>query len=178
VLKLWPAQSWRALADALEARGLAVVWSAGPGEAAIIDAIDASSDRVRIAGTSSLAAMWSLLAGARLLVCPDTGIAHLGRVVGVPTITLFGPGSHVICGPGALFANMPGRAVTVDPFPCRDQTVQFFREVPWARRCERLAGEGPLRCARPRCMEAIGLAAVEAAIDDLMRSPPRQALRG
>ena len=162
-LKLWPAERWRALADVLEAKGLAVVWSAGPGEAAIIDAIDPSSARARIAGTQTLAAMWHVLAGAALLVCPDTGVAHLGRVVGVPTVTLFGPGSHVICGPGRFFADMPGRAVTVDPFACRDQTIQFFRDVPWARRCERLHGEGPLRCARARCMEAIDVAAVEAA---------------
>jgi len=143
------------------------VWSAGPGEGAIIDAIDPSTARARIAGTLPLAAMWHLIANANLLVCPDTGIAHLGRVVGVPTVTLFGPGSQVICGPGEFFANMPGRAVAVDPFPCRDQTVQFFREVAWARRCERLYGEGALRCARARCMEAIDTAAVMAAVDDL-----------
>jgi len=166
-LKLWPAERWRALADAIEARGLAVVWSAGPGEGAIIDAIDPSTARARIAGTLPLAAMWHLIANANLLVCPDTGIAHLGRVVGVPTVTLFGPGSQVICGPGEFFANMPGRTVAVDPFPCRDQTVQFFREVAWARRCERLYGEGALRCARARCMEAIDTAAVMAAVDDL-----------
>jgi ADP-heptose:LPS heptosyltransferase len=167
VLKLWPVDRWRALADALEARGLAVVWSAGPGEDAIIEAIDPATARTRIAGSLTLAVMWHLLANARLLVCPDTGIAHLGRVVGVPTVTLFGPGSHVICGPGRFFANMPGRAVTVDPFPCRDQTVQFFREVAWARRCERLHGEGPLRCERARCMEAIDTAAVLTAVDEL-----------
>jgi ADP-heptose:LPS heptosyltransferase len=168
VLKLWPAERWRTLADAVEARGLAVVWSAGPGEGAIIDAIDASGTRPKIAGTLPLAGMWHLVANAKLLVCPDTGIAHLGRVIGVPTVTLFGPGSQVICGPGAFFANMPGRAVTVDPFPCRDQTIQFFREVAWARRCERLYGEGPQRCARARCMEAIDPAAVIAAVIDLI----------
>jgi ADP-heptose:LPS heptosyltransferase len=167
VLKLWPAERWRALADALEAKGLSIVWSAGPGEGAIIDAIDPSTSRTKIAGTLSLAAMWRLIANAKLLVCPDTGIAHLGRVVGAPTVTLFGPGSHVICGPGEFFASMPGRAVTVDPFPCRDQTVQFFREVAWARRCERLYGEGPLRCARARCMEAVETSAVMAAVDEL-----------
>jgi ADP-heptose:LPS heptosyltransferase len=112
--------------------------------------------------------MWRLVANAKLLVCPDTGIAHLGRIVGVPTVTLFGPGSHVICGPGEFFSDMPGRAVTVDPFPCRDQTVQFFREVAWARRCERLFGEGPSRCARARCMEAIDDASVLAAVDELI----------
>jgi hypothetical protein len=57
--------------------------------------------------------------------------------------------------------------VTVDPFPCRDQTIQFFREVPWARRCERLYGDGPGRCPRPLCMEAIELPAVIAAIESL-----------
>jgi ADP-heptose:LPS heptosyltransferase len=168
VLKLWPPQRWRALAALLEAKGLAVVWSAGPGEGAIIDVIDPAGTRTRIAGTLPLAAMWHVVRNAKLLVCPDTGIAHLGRVVGVPTVTLFGPGSHLICGPGRFFANMPGRAVTVDPFPCRDQTIQFFREVAWARRCERLAGSGPLRCAHARCMEAIDLAAVEAAIESAL----------
>jgi hypothetical protein len=62
---------------------------------------------------------------------------------------------------------MPGRAVTVEPFACRDQTIQFFRDVAWARRCERLYGDGPLRCAHARCMDAIDLAAVEAAVDEL-----------
>ncbi|MCC6197315.1 MAG: glycosyltransferase family 9 protein [Burkholderiales bacterium] len=162
-LKLWAAERWRALAAALEEEGLAVVWSAGPGEGAILDGIDASSPRARIAGTLSLAQLWHVLARAQLLVCPDTGIAHLGRVIGVPTVTLFGPGSALICGPGDFFAAMPGRAVTVDPFPCRDQTIQFFREVPWARRCERLFGDGPGRCPRARCMEAIEVADVLAA---------------
>ena len=73
---------------------------------------------------------------------------------------------------------MPGRAVTVDPFPCRDQTIQFFREVPWARRCERLFGDGPGRCARALCMEAIDIAAVIAAVEQLLDHPSRDALRG
>jgi ADP-heptose:LPS heptosyltransferase len=166
-LKLWPADRWRALAASLEAKGLTVVWSAGRGESAIIDAIDPTSERARIPGTLSLPAMWHVLAGARLLVAPDTGIAHLGRIVGVPTVTLFGPGSTVICGPGDFFADMPGRAVTIAPFPCRDQTIQFFREVSWARRCERLYGDAPGRCPRPLCMEAIELPAVIAAIETL-----------
>jgi ADP-heptose:LPS heptosyltransferase len=166
-LKQWPPRYWQELAAALEVRGLTVVWSAGPGEGHILDAIDRDSARARIAGTLSLAQLWHVLANARLLVCPDTGIAHLGRVVGVPTVTLFGPGSALICGPGSFFADMPTRAVTVDPFPCRDQTIQFFREVDWVRRCQRLFGDAPERCARARCMEAIEVAAVLAAVDSL-----------
>jgi ADP-heptose:LPS heptosyltransferase len=167
-LKLWPAERWRGLAHALEDKGLTIVWSAGPGETAILDEIAPPPSQRRIDGTLALPALWHVLARAKLLVCPDTGIAHLGRIVGVPTVTLFGPGSAVICGPGEFFSRMPGREVTVAPFPCRDQTIQFFREVPWAARCERLFGEGPDRCARARCMEAIELAAVIAAVNELI----------
>lgn len=166
-LKLWEPARWRALAAWLEARGLTVVWSAGPNEATIIDSIDAGRERQRFAGTLALSSLWHLLAGARLLVCPDTGVAHLGRIVGVPTVTLFGPGSAVICGAGEFFGDSAYRVVTVDPFPCRDQSIQFFREVPWVRRCERLFGEPPARCPRARCMEAIEISAVMAAIESL-----------
>jgi len=165
-LKLWPAERWRALAQSLEAKGIRVVWSVGPNETAILDEIDTS--RARIAGTLSLAQLWHVLANARLLVCPDTGIAHLGRIVGVPTITLFGPGSAAICGPGEFFAAMPGRIVNVDPFPCRNQAIQFFREVPWAWRCERLFGDGPEQCPRAQCMEAIAATTVIAAATNLI----------
>ena len=91
------------------------------------------------------------LAGARLLVCPDTGIAHLGRIVGVPTVTLFGPGSAVICGPGAFFADMPGRAVTVDSVsvPRSDDPVLPRSAVGAALRA-------PVRrCARPLSARAV-----------------------
>lgn len=162
-LKLWPAARWRALADALAGDGFSIVWSAGPGEDAILAAIAVRDGEVRIAGTLPLAGLWHLVARAALLICPDTGVAHLGRVVGTPTVTLFGPGSALVCGPGRFFAGMPGRAVTVDPFPCRDQRIQFFREVAWMRRCERLVGPLPDRCPAPRCMDAIDLAAVLAA---------------
>lgn len=162
-LKQWPAARWRLLADALAADGLDVVWSAGPGEDAALAAIEMRAGEMRIAGTLSLAGLWHLLARAALVVCPDTGVAHLGRIVGTPTVTLFGPGSAHMCGPGRFFATMPGRAVTVDPFPCRDQRIQFFREVPWVRRCERLLGEPPERCPAAKCMQAIDVAAVLAA---------------
>ena len=107
-----------------------------------------------------MAQLWRLLAGAALLVAPDTGIAHLGRVVSVPTVALFGPGSALISGAGLFWRDAPFRAVTVDPFACRDQRVLFKREIAWVRR-------GIAECPRPRCMEAIDLAQGCAAIVDL-----------
>ena len=164
-LKQWEPARWRALAEWLSGRGLQIAWSCGPGEDALVEAVAPGRGEHVFAGNLSLTAMWHLLATARLVVAPDTGIAHLGRVVGVPTVALFGPGSATICGAGEFFSGVPYRAVTIDPFPCRDQTIQFFREVPWVRRCERLFGSPPDRCARALCMEAIDVTAVIAAIE-------------
>ena len=109
--------------------------------------------------------MWHLLAHAGVLVAPDTGIAHLGRVVGVPTVALFGPGSAQLCGAGEFWRDAPYRAVTVDPFPCRDQRTLFKREIAWVRRCQRTLAE----CAAPRCMHAIGVEDVARAALDCAR---------
>jgi ADP-heptose:LPS heptosyltransferase len=154
---------WRALADALVARGIAPVWSSGPGEEALVDAIDPERRHRSLAGRLDLAQMWALLARARLLVAPDTGIPHLARIVGVPTVALFGPGSALVCGAGEFWRDMPYRPVTIDPFACRDQNVQYYRTIAWMQRCDRV----PPACERPRCMEAIGVDAVLQAIDAL-----------
>jgi hypothetical protein len=91
-------------------------------------------------------------------------VAHLGRVAFTPTVTLFGPGSAVICGNGEFWRDTPWRAVTEDPFECRDQQVLFRRRIEWVRRC----GRTPLECAEPRCMHAIGVDAVMQAVQGLL----------
>ena len=63
----------------------------------------------------------------------------------------------------------PFREVTVADFPCRDQRTLFGREIEWVRRCHRSLAE----CPRPRCMEAIGLGDVLAALEEPQR--PRAA---
>jgi len=165
-LKQWRPERWRALADALAARGLAPVWSAGPGEDAVVQACDPQGTYASLAGKLDLAQLWHALADAALLVAPDTGVAHLGRVVGVRTVALFGPGSAQICGAGDFWRDMPYRAVTVDPFPCRDQTILFKRDIAWVRRC----GRSVAQCPEHRCMPAITLDAVLRAVNAL--APP------
>jgi ADP-heptose:LPS heptosyltransferase len=163
-LKRWPAARWSAVAAGIERLGLQVAWSAGAGEEYLVAACDPEGRHRSYAGRLGLAQLWHLLAGASLLVAPDTGIAHLGRVCWTPTVTLFGPGSAVICGPGSFWRDVPGRAVTVAPFPCRDQRVLFRREIPWVQRCGRSTAE----CLRPRCMEAIDETAVLEAAENLL----------
>ncbi len=164
-LKLWAPERMAELARWLSARGIAPVWSGGRGEDALLRAIDPAARYASFAGALDLAQMWHLVANARLLVAPDTGIAHLGRVVDTPTVALFGPGSAVICGAGDFWRNSPYSAVTVDPFPCRDQTILFGRDIAWVRRCGRSTAE----CAHARCMDAIGIRAVTDAVEAVLR---------
>lgn len=163
-LRLWAPEKWRDVATALAARGLQPVWSAGPGEADRVRTIDPEARYPSCAGTLDLAQLWRLLEGARLLVTLDTGVLHLAKLTVTPTVALFGPGSHVLFGPGEYWRANPFRAVIVDPFACRDQRTVFKRELDWVRRCQRSTAE----CPAPRCMEAIEAALVERAITELL----------
>ena len=164
-LKHWDSARWFALANWLAACGLEPVWSAGRGENDAIERCDPGHRFRAYAGALDLAQLWHLVADAALLVAPDTGIAHLGRIVNTPTVTLFGPGSAVLTGAGDFWRNAPYRALMVDPFACRDQRRFFKREITWVRRCERSLSE----CAHPRCMDAIAIEAVTSAITDLVK---------
>jgi ADP-heptose:LPS heptosyltransferase len=162
-LKHWPPDRWSALAARLEEQGMKIAWSAGPGEEALVLAADPAGRHMSFAGRLDLAQVWHLVAGAQLLVAPDTGVAHLGRVAWTPTITLFGPGSAVLAGRGDFWRDTPWRAVGRESFPCRDQQWLFRRRVEWVRRCGRTLKE----CAEPRCMHAIEVDEVLAAAADL-----------
>ena len=174
-LKAWPAPRWREIADRLAGDGLAIVWSGGAAERAVLDAIVRRDGEIDLVGRLDLPQLWRLLDGAALLVCPDTGVAHLARIVGVPTVALFGPGSRLVHGAGMFWRDAAFDAVTVDDFPCRDRRVLYRREVSWVRRCGRRydpavepAGRSdPSACSRPLCMEGIASATVIRAVDDL-----------
>lgn len=168
-LKRWPAERWAALAAALAKRGVAIVWSAGRGEEALVEACDPGHRHPSTAGRLDLAQLWHLLARAALVVSPDTGVAHLGRATFAPTITLFGPGSAPLCGAGRFWSDTPWRAVGETTFPCRDQAKLFRRDVTWVRRCAR----GTDECPEPRCMHAISVDQVIAVADEFLARPPR-----
>lgn len=165
-LKLWPPERWRALASHLEQQGYGVVWSGGKGEQNLVAAIDPDGRYTSFAGRLDLAQLWHLVRQASLLVCPDTGVAHLGRIVNTPTVTLFGPGSAVICGAGDFWRNSPYRADGIENFPCRDQRILFKRQLDWVRRCARNPGQ----CSTAACMTAIDSAEVMREADHLLKS--------
>ncbi len=136
-VKRWPQARWLELAGRIEAQGLGVVWSGGPGEVELVRAIDPQGRYPSFAGRLNLGELWHLFSGARALVCPDTGVAHLGRMIGVPTVTLFGPGNAMIHGTGEFWRDAPFVPVTIADLPCRDKPIIFRRHVAWIRRCDR-----------------------------------------
>jgi ADP-heptose:LPS heptosyltransferase len=163
-LKRWQPERWNAVAQHLESKGIEVVWSAGPGEQRLVAEVDPQQRRRSYAGVLDLAQMWNLIERAKVLVTPDTGLAHLARLTFTPTVALFGPGTTQTMGNGRFFRDAPWSGVMIEPWPCRDQPLLYKREVAWVRRCARSAGE----CASPACMHAIGVGAVTAAVGALV----------
>ncbi|HEX7298278.1 MAG TPA: glycosyltransferase family 9 protein [Solirubrobacteraceae bacterium] len=115
----WPAERWAAVARA--APGPVVV-TAGPGEAALAEAVARRSGAAVFAG--GLLELAALVAGAARVLSADTGIAHLATALGTPSVTLFGPTSPARWGPPAgrpqhraLWAGRHGdpHATTPDP---------------------------------------------------------------
>ena len=166
VLKLWPAERWSALADHAVDKGFSVVWSGGPGEQGYVEAADPDSRFENLAGRLDLAQLWHLLKGAQALVCPDTGVAHLGRITATPTLCLYGPGSAELYGKSRFWRPERYQALS-EPIACRDQPLLFKREISWVRRCAR----SPAACPREaECMRLIRLDTVCRHFDRLATS--------
>ncbi|MBK7203879.1 glycosyltransferase family 9 protein [Candidatus Amarolinea dominans] len=100
-VKLWRAESWAALAAALQARGLTPLLAGGAGEVALAQAINACLPEPlpSAVGETSLAQLAALLQRSALVIGLDSGPMHLAAALGVPTIHLYGPVSAASFGP-------------------------------------------------------------------------------
>lgn len=95
----WPVGRWAVLAAQLARAGRRVLLSGGPAERPLTDAVTglALADGVGggrvedLAGRCSLPELATVVGSASLLVCGDTGVAHLGTALGTPSVLLFGP---------------------------------------------------------------------------------------
>ena len=93
----WPAERFAAVADALAGDGLLVAVTGVRGEEdvtrGVVGAMDAPA--ADLCGATSLGGFAAVLRGARLLVCSDTGAAHLAAALGVPAAVVFLSGDPV-----------------------------------------------------------------------------------
>ncbi|TKK90825.1 glycosyltransferase family 9 protein [Herbidospora galbida] len=92
----WPPDRFAEVATWLHGAGWPVVVTAGPGEGALAEQA-AGPEGVALAPT--LRELAGLVRGARLLICGDTGVAHLASAFGTPSVVLFGPTPPVLWGP-------------------------------------------------------------------------------
>ncbi len=76
-------------AKALLERGVTPVVTWGPGEEALVDAVCAACPGAVRAPPTSLDQLASLMRGAKVTVCNNTGPMHLAVAVGCPTLALF-----------------------------------------------------------------------------------------
>jgi ADP-heptose:LPS heptosyltransferase len=99
----WPDHHWRELAEVMNARGLHVVLTGGPGDlaptAAVVDGWRAVGVRATSAAGTSPEDCARLLGGATGVVSVNTGLMHLAAALGVPTVGLNGPTSCRRWGP-------------------------------------------------------------------------------
>jgi ADP-heptose:LPS heptosyltransferase len=91
----WPAQRYAELVRAL---GPEVVVTGSADEAELVEAV-AHGSPSRVGG--SLGGLVDLIANARLLICGDTGVAHVATAYGTPSVVLFGPVPPALWGPRA-----------------------------------------------------------------------------
>lgn len=99
----WPVARWRTVLRDLTARGLTVALTGSAGEKDLVDEVaDAATEPglvLRTAGTLDLPGLVALVARAGLVVCGDTGVAHVATATGTASVLLFGPVAPARWGP-------------------------------------------------------------------------------
>jgi ADP-heptose:LPS heptosyltransferase len=87
----WPAARFAAVVREL---GPDVVVTGSPDEAPLVRAVARGRERI-----GDLAGLLDLVAGARLVICGDTGVSHVATAYRTPSVVLFGPVSPAEWGP-------------------------------------------------------------------------------
>jgi ADP-heptose:LPS heptosyltransferase len=100
----WPVERFAAVARALAADGMTVVFTGSTAEAPRAHeaaSLSGLGDSTVLAGRLELDAFAALIAGAAIVISADTGAAHLASAYRVPSVVLFGPAPVEEWGPPA-----------------------------------------------------------------------------
>jgi ADP-heptose:LPS heptosyltransferase len=99
----WPAQRYASVVGSLVAQGQQVLVTAGPAEVRLAERVTqlAGLPAGMVVAGLDIAGLAELVASARLVVCGDTGVAHLATAYRTPSVVLFGPESPYRWGPPA-----------------------------------------------------------------------------
>ncbi|MGC7095252.1 glycosyltransferase family 9 protein [Amycolatopsis lurida] len=140
----WPAARFSSVARELAATGRRVVITGSAAERDLAGEVAAGAglgSGAVFAGRTDLRQLTALVSDACLVICGDTGLAHLASARGAPSVLLFGPT------PPARWGPPPGRpehvvlwqGTTGDPFADRPDPGLLRIEVPEVVSAARLA---------------------------------------
>lgn len=149
----WGADRFKDVAQQLAQGGLPAVVVGGAADRADGEVIAGGSDSLNLAGRTSLAESAALIARSRLLISGDSGILHVAVGLGVPTVSLFGPGIEAKWGPKG-----EGDRIVNLKLPCSP--------------CTRF-GTTPPCPYNVRCLSEITAAQVVAAANELLFPPAK-----
>lgn len=145
----WGASRFGELAGLLKEQGTAVLVVGGKVDAADGEAIVRGGRGLNLAGRTSLAETAAVLSRSALLFSGDSGVLHLAVGLGIPTVSLFGPGIEAKWG-------ARGEAHTV-----------LNRRLPCSP-CTRFGTTPPCPIGA-RCLQEIGVPEVLAAVQRALR---------
>jgi ADP-heptose:LPS heptosyltransferase len=160
--KQWAPENFARIGAKLEhEKGLQPVYSCGPGESAVLDAVEgaAGSPLRRLEG-ASLGEFAAAIAGARLFVGNDSGPAHMAQALERPTVVIFGSSSSVIWGPWPRPENSASTGTR--PVTAPAQVVQNFYD------CNPCPGDRCYRFERPECILSIKVEQVQSAVEAVL----------
>jgi ADP-heptose:LPS heptosyltransferase len=123
----WPLQRYAAVVRWLTAGGRRVVVTGTAAERPLATRLASAAGlpaEAVLAGCTTLSQLAAVVADASLVVCGDTGIAHLATAYGTPSVVLFGPVPPRLWGPpperpqhSALWAGRTGDTFAGQPDP-------------------------------------------------------------
>lgn len=99
----WPVEHYKPVIEYLQNRGFAVVLTGGPAdnERQIAQQINqqCGGQLLDLCGQTTLGELYALLSGARMLIAPDTGPAHMANLAGTPVVGLYASSNPLRTGP-------------------------------------------------------------------------------
>lgn len=125
----WPAERFAQVAATLMHQGLQVVLTGSAEERSIVDAVLAELQTthgmtpIDMCGRTDLGALATLIAGARMVVCNDTGISHIAVAVATPSVIICSGADPLRWAPldkvrhRTLFASVPCRPCSYTACP-------------------------------------------------------------
>ncbi len=119
-VKLWPAERWGPVADALAAAGVSVVVTGTQPEIGMVETVVHACERARptpLVG-ASVGQVAAVLVGSAAVLGPDSGILHLAEACGAPTVRLFGPVPAERFGPWSVDGRHRVVRASVPCVPC------------------------------------------------------------